>query len=323
MARRALLVGIGRYEAMPDLPSCVADAQALRDVLLRHDDGAPNYDCRLLTFPGGAPITREVLRAAWHDLFAGFPGDILFYYAGHGSPADAGGAILTYEGTPATPGLPMSELIQLANDCAAQEVVLILDCCHSGAIGGVGRRHGGRALEQIARLREGVTILAASRAQETAVADSAHGVFTDLLLSALQGGAADVRGHVSAAAVYASIEQALGAWDQRPLYKSFASHLAPLRHCTPQVSDASLRRLPQYFATETSRYRLAPSYEYTRPEGIADHVAIFDAFKRYRDAHLLRTVEGDDLYFAALQAHEVELTPAGRLYWRLARQGRI
>jgi len=323
MAKRALLVGIARYETLPDLPSCVADAQALRDVLARHEDGSPNYDCRLLTFPGGPPITRDLLRAEWQRLFAGFPGDLLFYYAGHGSLEGSGGAIMTHDGTPADPGLPMNELLQLANDSAAQEVVLILDCCHSGALGGVGRRRSGRALEQTARLREGITILAATRSREEAVAEAAHGVFTELLLAALEGGAADVRGNVSAAAIYASIEQALGAWDQRPLYKSFASHLLPVRRCTPQVPDELLRRLLRLFAQETARVRLAPSYEFSHVAATPEHVAIFDAFKVYRDARLLRTVEGDDLFFAALHSHEVELTPAGRLYWRLAAQGRI
>jgi hypothetical protein len=52
-------------------------------------------------------------------------------------------------------------------------------------------------------------------------------------------------------------------------------------------------------------------------------VAIFNAFKTYRDARLVRTVQGDDLYFAALNAHAVALTPVGRLYWRLAKQGRL
>jgi hypothetical protein len=323
MAKRALLIGIGRYETMPDLPSCVEDACALREVLLRHEDGSPNYDCRLLAFPGGPPITREVLRAEWQRLFAGFPGDILFYYAGHGSPAEAGGAIVTYEGTPVDPGLPMNDLIQLANQSAAQEVLIILDCCHSGAIGGVGRRRGGRTIEQHARLREGVTILAASRASQEAIGEGNHGIFTDLLLAALEGGAADVRGHVSAAAIYAYIEQALGAWDQRPLYKSFASHLVPVRRSRPHVSDELLRQLPRHFATETARYRLAPSYEFSHPSAEPGHVAVFNAFKSYRNARLLRTVEGDDLFFAALHGHEVELTPAGRLYWRLAQQGRI
>ena len=42
-----------------------------------------------------------------------------------------------------------------------------------------------------------------------------------------------------------------------------------------------------------------------------------------RAARLLRTVRGDDLFFAALGGHEVHLTLIGRLYWRLASQERI
>jgi hypothetical protein len=150
-----------------------------------------------------------------------------------------------------------------------------------------------------------------------------HGIFTGLLLAALAGGAADVRGQVSAAAIYAYIEQALGAWDQRPLYKSYASALAPVRLCAPRVSDAALRALPRYFATEDARYRLDRSFEFSLPEAQTDQVAIFKEFKRYRDGGLLRTIEDEDLYFAALHATHVALTPLGRFYWRLANQGRI
>jgi hypothetical protein len=328
MAKRALLVGIDFYDAMPNLSGCVRDATAMRDLLQRNEDGSPNYDCRLLTNPGGQLITRTHLRAEWQRLFASFTGDILFYFAGHGSPTEAGGAIVTHEGEPADPGVPMDELVSLANESRAQEVLLILDCCHSGALGDalpLGRtgRRSGKAVEQHARIREGVTILAASRPTEDAHETGAHGVFTDLLLAALQGGAADVRGNVSAAAIYAYIEQALGAWDQRPLYKSYASSLSPVRRCASQVPDTLLRQLPTFFAQEDSAYRLAPSYEFSHPSAASGDVAIFTAFKQYRDARLLRTVEGDDLYFAALASHAVTLTPMGRLYWQLAKQGRI
>jgi hypothetical protein len=323
MAKRALLVGIDFYASMPDLSACVRDAATLREVLQRHGDGSPNYDCRLLANPGGPPITSPMLRAQWQHLFADFRGAILFYFAGHGSPTEAGGALVTHEGEPAHPGLPMEELIELANASAADEVLLILDCCPTDALGDGARKRRGRAPAQQARLREGVTILAASRPQGTSWESGTRGVFTELLLAALQGGAADVRGQVSAAAIYAYIEQALGAWDQRPLYRSDASHLSPVRRCAPHVTDELLRQLPKLFASEESTYRLASSYEFTHPTAAPEHVAIFNVFKAYRDARLLRTVEGDDLYFAALHAHEVALTPIGKLYWRLASQGRI
>jgi hypothetical protein len=50
---RALLVGVEFSAYMPDLPACARDAVTLRDVLQRHEDGSPNYDCRLLVNPGG------------------------------------------------------------------------------------------------------------------------------------------------------------------------------------------------------------------------------------------------------------------------------
>ncbi len=49
----------------------------------------------------------------------------------------------------------------------------------------------------------------------------------------------------------------------------------------------------------------------------------FDSFKRLRNAGLLSVEGGTDLYFAALQSLEVFLTPVGRHYWKLARQGRL
>jgi hypothetical protein len=292
-------------------------------VLQRHEDGSPNYDCRLLVNPGGPLITSPLLQAEWQHLFADFRGEIVFYFAGHGSPTEADGALVTHEGEPAHPGLPMEELIQLANASAAEEVLLILDCSDPGTLGNGARKRRGRAPAQQVRLREGVTILAASRPQGVSWSSGTRGIFTELLLAALQGGAADVRGQISAAAIYAYIEQALGAWDQRPLYRSEASHLSPVRRCAPHIADDLLRQLPVLFASEESRYRLAPSYEFTHPTVVPEHVAIFNTFKAYRDARLVRMVEGDDIYFAALHAHEVALTPTGKLYWRLASQGRI
>ena len=54
-------------------------------------------------------------------------------------------------------------------------------------------------------------------------------MFTSLVLGALDGGAPDILGHVSVPAVYAYVEAALGAWDQRPLFKSHVSRVLPLR----------------------------------------------------------------------------------------------
>jgi hypothetical protein len=318
MARRALIIGINDYDNYNDLTGCILDANAMENILARNDDGSPNYDCRLLT-TAKERVTRERLREVWEQLFDNFSEDILFYFSGHGTPTRTGGYIVTQDATEKEPGLPMDELLSLANDSKAREVLLILDCCFSGALGNPKNLR-----EYQAQLREGVTILTASRSTEVSLEKTnGHGIFTWLVLSALRGGAADIRGWVSAAAIYAYAEQVLGSWEQRPLYKSHAERLSPVRLCEPAVSDALLRELPIYFETSDSRYALDPSYESTDPSAQPEHIAIYQTFTRYRDARLLRTVGGGHLYDTVMEAGSVELTQVGQLYWLLSREGRI
>lgn len=51
--------------------------------------------------------------------------------------------------------------------------------------------------QNTAVINEGVTILTASRNTETSMEIAGHGVFTSLLIEALNGGAADVTGHIT------------------------------------------------------------------------------------------------------------------------------
>lgn len=52
-------------------------------------------------------------------------------------------------------------------------------------------------------LSKGLTILSATRPEETALEIAGHGVFTTLLCSALNGGAADLLGHITPGSIYA------------------------------------------------------------------------------------------------------------------------
>lgn len=241
MAKRALIVGIDEYDHFSSLDAAVADATEMAEILQRNGDGSVNFTCHLLTGVGAEGVTRANLRRCWRDLFDNFKGDVLFYFSGHGAPTDVGGFLVTQEGTTDDPGLPMQELVDMANNSAAETVLLILDCCFSGSAGNPASLNSGE-LENRAILREGVTILTASRPTQLSFEIAGHGVFTNLVLGALRCGAANVRGQISAAAIYAYVEAALGAWDQRPLYKSHAGHLSPVRTVEPVVSDTLLGR---------------------------------------------------------------------------------
>src|SRR5690606_12626891 len=126
-----------------------------------------------------------------------------------------------------------------------------------------------------ALLREGISILTASRGDQPSVETGHGGLFTSLVVDALAGGAADVLGHVTVPSVYAHVEAALGAWDQRPLFKSHVSQLVPLRRSAPPIDRSILRRLPQLFPLPAEDLPLDPTYERTSPAPDATKVAIF------------------------------------------------
>lgn len=320
--RRALLVGIDRYDhIIPSLNWCIGDALAMREVLAFHANHGANYACRVLLGsqpPGGnvdERVTFNRLRKSLTELFA-YSGEVTFYFSGHGIAMNNGVYLATQDGTSSLPGILLNDLLALANQSPAREVLLLLDCCYAGALGEPTAADD--ATLSNLYLREGVTLVAAAQAQQPAFERGLHGVFTHLLLAALEGGAADLRGIVSTASIYAYVEQALGPWDQRPIYKSNARQLSPVRYCSPDIDDDELRRLPVLFPQPNHQFHLAPTYEVTRPEAAPEHIALFNLFKRYQLARLLRPSIDRDLYFAAIRSNPVELTPLGRFYWQLA-----
>jgi hypothetical protein len=314
--RKALLIGIDAYQNFSKLSGCVADAKRMCEVLVRHEDKTRNYDCQLYTSSRKQPINGTFLKQKWNELFEDFTGDILFYYSGHGAQ-DRASHFATRDGNSTIPGLAMDDLLLLVNTSQAQEIVLILDCCYAGSFGNPA------LLSSNAFIREGVTILAASSAKGLAKEKAGRGVFTELVISALSGGAADVRGDVSPAAVYAYVDQALGAWDQRPIYKSYTSRTSPLRRCKGQVPHELFMELPQLFKKPDLPHRMNPSYEHTHKTAKDENVAIFNRFKILRDARLLKTVDGKDLFYTALGSGSAVLTPLGQFYWRLAKADRL
>jgi hypothetical protein len=318
--RRALCVGIDGYGGAP-LHGCVSDAERMRTVLERHQDGSPNFECRLLGAPQGLAnniVTRPTFRAQLMRLF-GDPAEIvLLHFSGHGTVNNLDGYLVTQDATDYDEGVAMAEVLKLANDSPAGEVVILLDCCHSGAFANPPVIDNARAL-----LREGISILAASRGDQPSVETGGGGLFTSLVLDALEGGAADLLGFVTAPAIYAYVEAALGAWDQRPLFKSHTSRLVPLRRCTAPIEPAILRNLPVLFPLPAEDLALDPSFELQSVKPDQEKAAVFSQLQALNRVHLVVPVGVPHMYDAAMGSTACRLTPTGRYYWRLAKDGRI
>lgn len=318
--RRALCVGIDLY-AVGALKGCVADAEAMASVLRKHESGDPNFECRTMTAPNGGKgdaITRATLKHAIHELLRGTPEVALLHFSGHGTYNNLDGYLVTQDNKRYDDGVAMSDVLKLANDSKAGEVVIFLDCCFSGNFGNAPAIDNAKAL-----LREGISILTASRGDQVSVESGGNGLFTSLVIDALSGGAMDLLGEVTAPAIYSFVETALGAWDQRPLFKSHVSKLFPLRKCRPPVDTAILRELPLLFPVPAEDLALDPTYERTSDRAVSAHVVVFEKLLQLSRVHLVTPVDARYMYDAAMQSKACRLTAAGRYYWRLARDNRI
>lgn len=320
MPKIALLVGVDDYPMSP-LSGCVNDADRMHDLLARHANGDPNFECRRLIAPvnGGQPVvTRESLQAAVEDLFQRESQVAVLYFAGHGTANNLGGYLVTQDAKRYNQGVSMNDVLTMANKSPARQKVIILDCCHSGALGQLPAVDNDAAI-----LKAGISILSACRESETAAEKSGNGVFTSLVCDALIGGAADVCGKVTLAGIYAYVDEALGGFEQRPLFKNHVSKLFPLRICKPAVDLEILRLLPKYFKTPAAELPLDSSYEPTAQPRHAEHELTFGHLQKLRDARLLVPVGEEHLYYAAMNGKSCRLTGLGRFYWHLSNSGKI
>lgn len=324
--RIALVVGIDNYLGTNPLSCCVSDATAVNDLLERNGDAehSKNFDTKLLVAGGGKVITRATLKDNVEKLFKTDAEIALFYFAGHGYIESSGGYIITSECTRGDEGLSLRTLVDIANGSLARNKIIILDSCFSGAAGQIPN------LENHSAIADGVTILTASRDDEMSKEIGDHGVFTNLLLDALRGSAANLTGDITPGSVYAHIDQSLGAWEQRPIFKTNTARFVSLRKVTPPIAIEELRRISELFPSEGYVYHLDPSYE-PRDEGRTPdmppsnprHNAIFSILQKYNRLNLLVPVGADHMWNAAMESTGCKLTLLGEYYRRLAHKGTI
>lgn len=314
--KRALIIGIDHYPVAP-LSGCVNDAKRLTEILASHQNGDPNFECETIV-SGKRKITRALLREKLQELFEHWAEVALFYFAGHGVVNEFGGYLVTQDFKENDEGVAMLDVLSLANQSEVKEVVIILDCCHAGAAGVIPALQSDQVL-----LREGVSILTATSTKQKAIEEEGGGIFTTLLCGALESGAADVQGNVTIASVYAYLDQALGAWQQRPYLKTHVSRLITLRECEPALDLAIIRQLPTHFPVADFEFPLDPSFEPTSEQALARNTDIFAELQACRGAQLVEPIGEEHMYYAAMNSQSCRLTPLGQFYWKLAKGRKI
>jgi hypothetical protein len=275
------------------------------------------------------PITQAILTEACEILFSNNGDDLLFYFSGHGVLTPYGGHLCVYDSKPHDWGVQMQTIVDLAMKSKAREILIILDCCHSGDIANPTTFNAPQH-NPLTTLRENMTVIAASHSTQVAKERDGHGLFTRILMDGLKGAAADPLGQVTAPALYAYAERRFPYYTQRPNYKSYATHVTVVRECAPLIERFKLEQLTELFPTEDHTYKLDPEYEPEDEHGNVKEpvnrykVEIARLFKDYRDAGLLKpSIPGEQLYWTARHHHYVQLTARGQEYWWLLKNGKI
>jgi len=314
--RRALIIGLDQYAGNP-LHGCVSDAQKLNEILSRHADDQRNFECQMLTAPP-EKVTKALLRRKITELFRQPAGIAFLHFSGHGTINGLGGYLVTPDYCDYDVGMPMTEILAMANQSQINAVFITLDCCHSGAFGTLPYVSNDKIV-----LREGISVITATRAGQEALEANGNGVFSSLLIEALEGGAASLLGNVTAASVYAYIDDALGAWDQRPMFKAHVSSFACLRRAEPKIELRLLRKIVNYFPLPAEKLPLSPEYEPTAEPHNVEKEGIFGDLLEFKNVGLVEPIEAPHMYFAAIESKACSLTTLGKYYWRLVREGKI
>jgi len=328
--RKALLIGIDDYPDRP-LKGCVNDAIELAALFETHGNGDPNFDVRKLT-SNDDEVTAYTLHKHVSELFEGDADIVVLYFAGHGIivPETNAGYIMPQDARAGAWGMSMAEILGMANQAhpRIKSTVIILDCCHSGFAGQVV----GLDSQNVSVIGTGVTILTASHREGKAEEAAGHGIFTDILLDGLRGGCSDIRGNITPAALYSHVDQTLGPWKQRPIYKANVQNFISLRQVEPKVSSEILRKLPKYFPEPNFVFPLDPSFEPDRVNVPAElkHIAvnetnveIFKELQRCNRYGLIAPDGADHMYYAAIESKGCKLTALGAHYRKLAEIKRL
>lgn len=329
--RKALIVGIDDYAHISCLSGCVNDAYQMKAALERHADGTLNFASPqvLIGASSSEAVSKRDLKDAVRDLFSDDAEIALFYFAGHGYIEDTGGFLCAGDSATGDDGLALSEIMTWANRSSARNKVIILDSCHSGVAGN------DPIVPGLAEISDGVTILTASTENQYAMETlgGGAGVFTSLLVDALNGAAANLVGDITPGSVYAHIDQSLGPWAQRPVFKTNVKTFVSLRRAEPPIALVHLQALTTHFPTPVYKLPLDPSFEPERsqeqledesiPNPDPEKMATFKILQNYVRVNLARPVGAPHMWHAAMESKECELTVLGQHYWALVEKGLI
>ncbi len=222
-----LLIGVNHYVdlTLPSLRYAAVDCQGIGAALSLATQAFPHKELAIYhDFAAELPTFAKVVARLESIVAAARSQDtVLIYFSGHGvvEPVTQQ-TVLCLRDTDCNnllgAGLPIQVILQLLQQCAAQDRLLWLDACHSGNLSFVGAKTDRDATltrlnptaQLLASLRQGAAhsrgfyaLLSCDEGQQSwEFPDLGHGVFSYYLMRGLRGEAADERGAIAADGLY-------------------------------------------------------------------------------------------------------------------------
>jgi len=200
-----VIIGIDKYENLSNLDYAVADAEAVKDMLINKFD-YPEENIKLLLNEEAnkANIVNVISDVS---LKAGENDRILVFYAGHGEtmPLPDGGEmgyLVPIDGNQDnlfSSAIPMDDLKDLSNMSKAKHMLFLVDACYGGlaAVGSRGLEPAKTPnyIEKITNIKSRQIITAGGKDEKVfEKSEWGHSAYTKNLLSALEDGLADSNG---------------------------------------------------------------------------------------------------------------------------------
>jgi|LSQX01.3.fsa_nt_gb hypothetical protein len=321
--KNALIIGINDYgNPKNNLNCCVNDANKVASLLEFNDDGSRNFSIiKLLDEEATYDNIEEKIKVVFNN-----DSDIsIFYFSGHGFDDENDGRICTYDYRANHMGIRFRDILELIERTKCKNKIIILDCCHAGKIGNFSM------IGDNTVLACGTTILTACNVNEYSIEINGHGLFTKLLIDALEGGASDIFGRISPGSIYSYIDSSLGNFDQRPLFKSYVKSFVTVRTANSKMGINEMRNLMKCFKEDTSLFQLDPSFEpmnfpdskgigpedLTEPYFKPENGKVFALLQKAVSNGLVKPSNEKHMYWAALHSDTCCLTSIGKHYWWL------
>lgn len=323
MNNKALVIGIDDYkDESLNLACCVNDANKISDLLEYNYDYSRNFSIIKLL---DSEATYDNICRGIEKVFTGDCDIGLLFFSGHGFDDVMDGKIVTYDYEQQHNGLRFRDILETISGSKCKNRIVILDCCHSGKFGDI-PLIGDKTL-----LPCGTTILTACNSDEFSYSGDSYSVFSGLLISALNGGAADLLGRVTSGSVYSYIDSSLGSFDPRPLFKTYVNSFTPIRLSKPRMTVEEIRKIAGLFEDPNHLFRLDPSFERTNYKGsreigkndirmpyyVKENGEVFELLQKAVSVGLVQPSQERHMFYAAMNSDSCELTMLGKHYWHM------